>query len=50
LAKIRPTVHAARAEREGLFAAWLAFLKKGIAEIAATKSLQQFGREEEKQK
>jgi len=31
------------------FAAWVAGLKAGVAEIAAAKSFQQFGREEEKE-
>lgn len=48
--KIKPTVHAEKEEQEGLFAAWIAHLKKWIAEIAATKSFQQFGREEEKER
>ena len=35
-------------EQEGLAGAWIAQLKKGLAAIAAAKSSQQFGREEEK--
>jgi hypothetical protein len=41
-----------RAEMEALkkwYAAWSARVKKGIAEVAAAKSSQQFGREEEKE-
>jgi hypothetical protein len=37
-------------EREGSAGAWVAKLKKGLAAIAAAKSSQQFGREEEKEK
>ena len=36
-------------KQPGWFAAWLGDLKQQIAEIAASKSSQQFGREEEKQ-
>lgn len=41
-----------RAEMEGCrkwFAAGIASLKAGVAKIAAAKSFQQFGREEEKE-
>jgi hypothetical protein len=43
---------ATRAEMGALkrwFAAWIARAKKGIVEIAVAKSLQQLGREEEKE-
>jgi hypothetical protein len=37
-------------EPDGPVSAWIAQLKKGVAAIAAAKSSQQFGREEEKEK
>jgi len=37
------------AELKGTVGAWIARLKKGLAAIAAAKSSQQFGREEEKE-
>ena len=37
------------AAMKGPVGAWLAQLKKGLAAIAAAKSAQQFGREEEKE-
>jgi hypothetical protein len=36
-------------QRRERFAAWVAQLKTGAAEIAAAKGSQQFGREEEKE-
>lgn len=42
-ARVRPQME----EQDGWFAAWFVRLKAQIAEIAATKSSQQFGREEE---
>jgi hypothetical protein len=47
--KVKPAVPAEMESQEKWFAAWIARLKAGIAEIAATKSSQQFGREEEKE-
>ena len=44
--KIRPTVLAGVAEQEKRIAEWMARVKSGVAEIAAAKSFQQFGREE----
>jgi hypothetical protein len=38
-----------RKEHDGPIGAWIARLKKGLAAIAAAKSSQQFGREEEKE-
>jgi hypothetical protein len=45
----KPADGAELKEREGLVRAWIARLKKGLAAIAAAKSSQQFGREEEKE-
>jgi len=44
--KIRLTVLAGVAQQEKWFAEWMARVKSGVAEIAAAKSFQQFGREE----
>jgi len=41
---------AVKEELKGLVGAWIAQLKKGLAAIAAAKSSQQFGREEEKER
>jgi hypothetical protein len=41
---------AVKEELKGLVGAWIARLKKGLAAIAAAKSSQQFGREEEKER
>jgi hypothetical protein len=41
---------AIREELRELVGAWIARLKKGLAAIAAAKSSQQFGREEEKER
>jgi hypothetical protein len=46
--KAKPAVRGETQDRPGRFAACIARLKAAIAEIAAAKSLQQFGREEEK--
>lgn len=48
--KVEPAVRAETQEQAGRFAAWIARLKAAIAEIAAAKSSQQFGREEEIEK
>lgn len=48
--KAKPAVHAETHERAGRFAVWIACLKTTIAEVAAAKSSQQFGREEEIEK
>jgi hypothetical protein len=47
--KIKPAVRAEMEQQEVWFAAWADRLKAGIAEVAATKSSQRFGREEEKE-
>jgi hypothetical protein len=47
--KVKPVVRAELQEQEKWFAAWIVRLRTGVAEIAATKSSQQFGREEEKE-
>ena len=47
--KIRPAILAGMEDRGGWFAAWMARLKAGVAEIAAVRSSQQFGRKEEKE-
>jgi hypothetical protein len=49
LEKVKPVVRAEMESQEKWFAAWIARLKAWVAEIAATKSSQQFGREEEKE-
>jgi len=46
--RLKPTDGADLKGREGPVGAWIAQLKKGLAAIAAAKSSQQFGREEEK--
>jgi hypothetical protein len=49
---LKKTTRAVRSEwqeQQSWLAAWIARLKAGVAEIAATKSSQQFGREEEKE-
>ena len=46
--KAKPAVRAETQDLAGRFAAYIARLKAAIAEIAAAKSSQQFGREEEK--
>jgi len=51
-ALLEKTTRAVRSEwqeQQAWFAAWIARLKAGVAEIASTKSSQQFGREEEKE-
>ena len=47
--KLKPALRAAEIEQAERFSMWLTSLKKGIAEVATTKSLQRFGREEEKE-
>ena len=46
--RLKPTDGADLKGREGPVGAWIARLKKGLVAIAAAKSSQQFGREEEK--
>lgn len=47
--KISPAVRAEMAEQKKRIAEWIDGVKAGVAEIAVTKSFQQFGREEEKE-
>jgi hypothetical protein len=47
--KIKPAASAGMEESAGWFASGMARLKDVVAEIAIAKSLQQFGREEEKE-
>jgi hypothetical protein len=47
--KVKPRLRAELGAPQKWFAAWIARLKKGIAEVAAAKVSQQFGREEEKE-
>ncbi len=47
--KLKPADGAELKEPAGPVGAWIAQLKKGLAAIAAAKSSQQFGREEEKE-
>jgi len=47
--KIRAAARAGMEGREGWFAVSVARLKAAVVEIAAVKSSQQFGREEEKE-
>ena len=47
--KVKPAFRAEMEEQEKWFAAWIVRLRTGVAEIAAAKSSQQFGREEEKE-
>jgi hypothetical protein len=47
--KLKPAVRTEWKQTEVWFAAGIARLKGAVAEIAATKSSQQFGREEEKE-
>lgn len=47
--KLRPALRAETGALKKWFAAWIMRVKKGIAEVAAAKSSQQFGREEEKE-
>ena len=47
--KLKPAVRTEWKQTENWFAAGIARLKGAVAEIAATKSSQQFGREEEKE-
>jgi len=47
--KLRPAPRAETGALKKWFAAWIRRVKKGIAEVAAAKSSQQFGREEEKE-
>jgi hypothetical protein len=47
--KVKPAVRAGMEEQGKWFAAWIVRLRAGVAEIAAAKSSQQFGREEEKE-
>jgi hypothetical protein len=48
--KLKPAHGEDLKEHGGPIEAWIAQLKKGLAAIAAAKSSQQFGREEEKEK
>jgi hypothetical protein len=45
--RLKPVDGAEMKEPEGPIGAWIEQLKKGLAAIAAAKSSQQFGREEE---
>jgi len=45
--RLKPADGAEQKGQEGPVGTWIARLKKGLAAIAAAKSLQQFGREEE---
>ena len=47
--RLKPADGAAQQKREWPVGAWIAQLKKGLAAIAAAKSSQQFGREEERE-
>jgi hypothetical protein len=47
--KLKPAVPMELKQSENWFAAGIARLKAAVAEIAAAKSSQQFGREEEKE-
>ena len=47
--KTKPAARAGMEEFSGWFATGIARLKAAVAEIATVKSLQQFGREEEKE-
>jgi hypothetical protein len=47
--RLKPTEGADLKGREGPVGTWIAQLKKGLAAIAAAKSSQHFGREEEKE-
>jgi len=47
--KIRPMVRNEVKGQQNWFADWTARVKTAVAEIAATKSSQRFGREEEKE-
>jgi len=47
--KVKPVVRAEMESQEKWFVAWIVRLRTGVAEIAATKSSQQFGREKEKE-
>ncbi len=47
--RLKPADGAAQQKPEWPVGAWIAQLKKGLATIAAAKSSQQFGREEEKE-
>jgi hypothetical protein len=47
--KIKPAVRMELKQTENWFAAGIARLRAAVAEIAAAKSSQQFGREEEKE-
>jgi hypothetical protein len=47
--KVKATIRVGESAGADLWAVFLRSLKAGIAEIATTKSSQQFGREEEKE-
>jgi hypothetical protein len=47
--KIRPVVRDEVKEQRNWFAEWMTGVKTAVAEIAATKSSQRLGREEEKE-
>jgi hypothetical protein len=47
--KLRPMIRNEALEQENWFAEWTARVKTVVAEIAATKSSQRLGREEEKE-
>ena len=47
--KIRPMVRDEVKEQWNWFAEWMTRVKTAVAEIAATKSFQRLGREEEKE-